>query len=48
VLDQATASTILAAIDAAYADMVGMNRGERIAIVELCQDACPDEPIDVQ
>lgn len=44
VLDQATASTILAAIDAAYADAVGIPRGERVALVDLCKEACPDEP----
>lgn len=44
VLDQATASTILAGIDAAYADALGIARGERVALVDLCQDACPDEP----
>lgn len=43
VLDQTTASTILAAIDAAYADAAGIPRGERVALVDLCQDACPDE-----
>jgi hypothetical protein len=46
VLDQATASTILAALDAAYADTVGIPRGERVAIVELCREACPDEPAE--
>jgi len=45
VLDQKTASTILAAIDAAYADRVGSPRGERIEIVDICRDAGPDESI---
>lgn len=45
VLDQKTASTILAAIDAAYADMVGCPRGERIEIRDICQEACPDDAI---
>lgn len=39
VLDQNTASTILAALDAAYADMAGISRGERVEIVDLCQEA---------
>lgn len=43
VLDQATASTILAALDAAYADMAGIPRGERVEIVDLCRDVCADE-----
>ena len=45
VLDQATASTILAALDAAYADMAGTERGQRVEIVDLCREVCPDEPI---
>lgn len=43
VLDQATASTILAALDAAYADMADLPRGERIALVDLC--TLPEPPI---
>ena len=37
ILDQSTASTILAAIDAAYADYVDITRGERVTIVDLCR-----------
>lgn len=37
ILDQSTASTILAAIDAVYADSVGIARGGRVAIVDLAR-----------
>ncbi|MDI3287016.1 YkgJ family cysteine cluster protein [Polyangium sp. 15x6] len=36
VLDQATLSTVLAALDAAYADAVGLPRGQRIEMTTLC------------
>lgn len=35
-LDQATLSTVLAALDAAYADAVGLPRGQRIEMTTLC------------
>jgi uncharacterized protein len=43
ILDQSTASTILAAIDAGYADSVGLPRGERIAIVDICRAAARED-----
>ena len=43
ILDQSTASTILAAIDAAYADGAGLPRGERFAIVDICREATPED-----
>ncbi|MDI1475170.1 YkgJ family cysteine cluster protein [Polyangium sp. y55x31] len=36
VLDQATLSTVLAALDAAYADAAGLPRGQRIEMTTLC------------
>jgi uncharacterized protein len=36
VLDQATLSTVLAALDAAFADAEGKPRGERIEMTSLC------------
>ncbi len=37
VLDQTTLSTVLAALDAAYADSLGAPRGQRIEMTELCR-----------
>ncbi len=45
ILDQSTASTILAAIDAAYADSMRLPRGERVAIVDLCREDGTDARI---
>ena len=36
VLDQTTLSTVLAALDAAYADAEGLSRGQRIEMTALC------------
>ena len=36
VLDQATLSTVLGALDAAYADAAGLPRGQRIEMTALC------------
>ncbi len=44
-LDQATLSTVLAAVDAAFADQVGCERGSRIRLAELVAD--PGELFDV-
>jgi Fe-S-cluster containining protein len=45
VLDQATLSTVLAALDAAYADATDLPRGQRIEMTDLCA-ASPNISLD--